>query len=222
MITTDLKVIEQHLREGEFQRALALVTAVASLLGGLEVAYEHYRGSYNQRIMYTPVILSAILLIVSLISVFSRFIARTLLPFTSLLMLLDGVVGFIYHARGIARKPGGWRLPIFNLIMGPPLFAPLLLEISGFLGIITSLLRRAGDLHPTSRQGAAPVPPVHDCCPARSSGNMFPRNRIFGRVVSSACSQLLPRCRCPSAELKRSTRITRTISNIPNNGRRLS
>lgn len=138
-------VVEQHIREGRFQRSLALITAFASLLGGLEVTYEHYRGSYGQRIMYTPVILSFTTCLTSLWAIFNRWVARVLLPIMSLLLLIDGVVGFFFHIRGIQRKPGGWRIPIFNLIMGPPLFAPLLLGISGFLGLIAAFLRREDD-----------------------------------------------------------------------------
>jgi hypothetical protein len=138
-------VVEQHLREGRFQRSLALVTAFASLLGGLEVTLEHYRGSYGQQIMYTPVFLSAALMVAGLGAVVSRWFARVLLPITSVLLLVDGVVGFYFHIRGIARKPGGWRVPVMNIIMGPPLFAPLLLALSGYLGLIASLLRREDD-----------------------------------------------------------------------------
>lgn len=138
-------VFDQHIREGRFQRSLALITAFSSLLSGLEVTYEHYVGSYGQRIMYTPVLLSPLLFIVGIWSVFSRWAARVLLPITSLITMLDGVVGFIFHIRGIQRKPGGWRIPIFNIIMGPPLFAPLLFAISGFLGLVASFLRREDD-----------------------------------------------------------------------------
>ena len=141
----DTEVVEQHIREGRFQRSLSLITAFSCLLGGLEVTYEHYRGSYGQRIMYTPVILSMTTLIASVWAVFNRWAARVLLPISSLLLLLDGVVGFFFHIRGIQRKPGGWRIPIFNLIMGPPVFAPLLLGICGFLGLIASFLRREDD-----------------------------------------------------------------------------
>ena len=143
-------VWDQYIREGRFQRSLSLITAFSSLLAGLEVMYEHYRGSYGQRIMYTPVILSFTLLVTSIWSVFNRWVARVLLPVTSLLLFIDGVVGFFFHIRGIHRKPGGWRIPIFNLIMGPPVFAPPLLGICGFLGIIASLLRREDDPQGTS------------------------------------------------------------------------
>lgn len=147
-VTHEGIVLEQHIREGRFQRSLALIAGLSSVLSGLEVAYEHYRGSYSQRIMYTPVILSPLLLLAGVWGAFSRRAARTVLPIVSLLSIVDGLVGFIFHVRGVARKPGGWRIPIFNVIMGPPVFAPLLFAISGYLGVIASLLRREDDPAP--------------------------------------------------------------------------
>ena len=47
----------------------------------------------------------------------------------------------LLHVRGIARKPGGWRLPVTNIVMGPPIFAPLLFGVSAYLGLIASFLR---------------------------------------------------------------------------------
>lgn len=142
----DEKLIVQHIREGRFQRSLALVTGFSSLLSGLEATYEHYIGSYSQQIMYTPVFLSVVLCSASVWAVFNRWAARVVLPVVSLATMLDGLVGFVMHVRGIARKPGGWRLPVFNIIMGPPVLAPLLFGISGFLGLITAFLRREEDI----------------------------------------------------------------------------
>lgn len=141
----DTIAIDQHIREGRFQRGLALIAGFSALLGGLEVTYEHYRGSYSQRIMFSPVLLSPPLLIAGVWGAFNRRVARTLLPLASLALLVDGVAGFFFHIRGIARKPGGWRIPVFNVIMGPPIFAPLLLGIGGFLGLIATFLRREDD-----------------------------------------------------------------------------
>ena len=138
-------VVDQHIREGRFQRSLALIAGMSGLLGGLEVTYEHYQGSYGQRIMYSPVFLSPILFVAGVWGFFSRRVARTLLPISSVALLADGVLGFIFHIRGVARKPGGWRIPVFNVVMGPPLFAPLLLGIGGFLGLIATFLRREDD-----------------------------------------------------------------------------
>ncbi len=152
-ITREGIVLDQHIREGRFQRSLSLITAFSSILAGLEVTYEHYRGSYGQQVMYTPVLISPILALAGLWGAFNRRVARTLLPIISLITMLDGVVGFYFHVRGIARKPGGWRIPVFNVIMGPPVFAPLLFALSGFLGFIASLLRREDDLEHTTLPG---------------------------------------------------------------------
>ena len=141
-ITHEGIILERHVREGRFQRSLAFITAFSGLFTGLEVGYQHYRGSYGQRIMYTPFILSFALGIAGVWAMFSRWAARTVLRFVSLITLIDGIVGFYFHIRGVARKPGGWRIPVFNIVMGPPLFAPLLFSTVGFLGLVTSFLRR--------------------------------------------------------------------------------
>jgi hypothetical protein len=51
-------------------------------------------------------------------------------------------VGFFYHARGILRRPGGTKHLVYNIIYGPPIFAPLLFGAAGMLGLLASLLRR--------------------------------------------------------------------------------
>jgi hypothetical protein len=141
-IERDAEAIARALREGRFQRWLALVAGVSSALSGLEVAYEHYRGGYSRRVMYSPVILSVTLTASGVAAFFSRRAATVALPFVSVLTLADCAAGFYFHVRGIARKPGGWRLPIVNLVMGPPVFAPLLFGVSAYLGLVASFLRR--------------------------------------------------------------------------------
>jgi len=136
------KFLENRIREGRFQRSLALLTAATSVFSGLEVAYEHYRGSYSRRVMYTPVILSGVLAIAGIAAFFSRRVARTILRLAAVVTLVDAGVGFYFHVRGIYRKPGGWRLPMTNMIMGPPIFAPLLFGTSAYLGLIASYLQR--------------------------------------------------------------------------------
>ena len=44
---------------------------------------------------------------------------------TTTLILLNSArnLGFGFHIRGVALKPGGWRMPIINLGMGSPVFA---------------------------------------------------------------------------------------------------
>jgi phosphate/sulfate permease len=142
-------VANEHIKDGRFGRSLALVASGSSLISGLEVAYEHYKGSYSNPIMYTPVTLSFVLAAASGATVFSRK-AQTAMRWTSYITLVDGVIGFGFHVRGIARKPGGWRLPVTNIVMGPPIFAPLLFGTAAYLGVMASYLRREEDAHELS------------------------------------------------------------------------
>lgn len=142
----------EHLREGCFQRSLCLIVSVTSLASGLEVSYEHYKGSYSNPVMYTPVLLSGALAAAGLSAVCSRRMARTVLRWISVATLADGIIGFFFHVRGIARKPGGWSLPITNIVMGPPIFAPLLFGTSAYLGLMASYLRREEDLSEVAGQ----------------------------------------------------------------------
>ncbi|MGB8479230.1 MAG: hypothetical protein WCE63_10350 [Acidobacteriaceae bacterium] len=134
--------LDEHIREGRFQRSLSLLAGVSSLMTGLEVGYEHYRGSYSRRVMYTPVALSLLLFAGGVAGFFSGRASRRVLRPIAALTLADGVLGFYFHLRGIARKPGGWRFPMTNMVMGPPVFAPLLFGLSAYLGLIASYLRR--------------------------------------------------------------------------------
>lgn len=149
----DLEIVSNAIREGRFQRSLALLTAGTSIVSGLEVAYEHYRGSYSRRVMYTPVILSVLLAVAGIAGFFSRRAARTVLRLVSSVTLIDALIGFYFHVRGIKRKPGGWRLPMTNMIMGPPIFAPLLFGTSAYLGLIASYLQREDSAAPSSTSG---------------------------------------------------------------------
>jgi hypothetical protein len=136
------RTLNHEIREGKFQRSLALLAGLSSVVAGLEVSYEHYRGSYSNPVMYTPVILSGTLFASGVSAAVSRRAARTVLPIVSAITLADCLIGFGFHIRGIKRKPGGWRLPVFNIIMGPPIFAPLLFGTSAYLGLVASFLRR--------------------------------------------------------------------------------
>ncbi len=149
----DIARVANAIREGRFQRSLSLLTAVTSIVSGLEVAYEHYRGSYSRRVMYTPVILSILLAMAGFAGFFSCWAARTVLRLIAIVTLVDAAVGLYFHVRGIYRKPGGWRLPMTNIIMGPPIFAPLLFGTSAYLGLIASYLQREENMGHASTSG---------------------------------------------------------------------
>jgi len=132
------------------------MAGLSSVIAGLEVSYEHYRGSYSNPIMYTPVILSGALFTAGVAGAMNRRAARTILPAVSAITLADCLIGFGFHVRGIKRKPGGWRLPVTNIIMGPPIFAPLLFGTSAYLGLVAAFLRRENSAQQARRR---PVPP---------------------------------------------------------------
>jgi hypothetical protein len=137
--------VDRALREvahGRFERTLSGLTAVSAVVTGAEVYLEHYRGSFGNKWMWSPVLLAPPLVVAGVGGAFSRRWARTALPVTAGLYAANGLLGEFFHARGVARKPGGWRLWTYNLPMGPPISAPGLLAMVGGMGLLASVLRQ--------------------------------------------------------------------------------
>lgn len=131
-----------NLRAGRVQRTLsALVTASAGPIGA-EIYFEHYRDSFGDKWMWTPIALTPPLVAAGVAGVFSERATQTALPFFSALYTLDGLIGVVTHVRGVYRKPGGFREPLYNLVMGPPLLAPGSLALIGALGLVAPLVPR--------------------------------------------------------------------------------
>jgi hypothetical protein len=78
----------------------------------------------------------------ALASIRSRTVAHKALPVISAAACADAGIGFYYHARGVLRRPGGVRHIVYNILYGPPIFAPLLFGAAGMMGLLASLLRR--------------------------------------------------------------------------------
>lgn len=135
--------LDQDVREGRFQRGLGVATALLALFNGVESLYSHYKNNFSYRVQWLPILLTPIITVAGFGAIWSRTLARTLLPLSSLAATLIGALGFFYHARGVTRRPGGLKTPIYNVIYGPPIFAPLLFAATGVLGLLASLLRRA-------------------------------------------------------------------------------
>jgi hypothetical protein len=131
-----------NLRRGRVQRTLAAATAFSALPLGLEIYFEHYRGSFGDKWMWTPVALSPLLAAAGVAGVRSERAAKTVLPAVSALYCLDGLVGVYTHLLGIRKRPGGFREPLYNLVMGPPLLAPGSLAMVGALGLAAGAARR--------------------------------------------------------------------------------
>ncbi len=132
----------EDLRYGRFQKHLCGVTILWTFFSGFEALYSHYKSNFRIWAQWTPVLLTPPLIAAAAGAIRSRRIANTALPLISALALADGAAGFYYHARGIFRRPGGAKKPMYNILYGPPIFAPLLFAACGFLGLMASLLRR--------------------------------------------------------------------------------
>jgi hypothetical protein len=132
----------RNLLSGRFQKTLSALTAVSAVGLGFEIYLEHYKGSFGDKWMWTPIALTPPLTAAGVAGVLSEKHARTTLPAVSALYALDGAVGVITHIRGVARKPGGFSEPTYNLVMGPPLLAPGSLALVGGMGLVAAVARR--------------------------------------------------------------------------------
>ncbi len=134
----------RNVEHGRFERALSGLTAAAALVTGAEIFLEHDRASFGNGMMWLPVALTPVVAAAGVGGVFSRRVAKTVLPLASAAAVANGVQGTYLHVRGIAQRPGGWRFARYNVEMGPPLFAPLLFAMVGGMGLLASILRREG------------------------------------------------------------------------------
>jgi hypothetical protein len=134
--------VVQEVREGRFQRHLAAATAAAAFFSGIEALYSHYKNNFKYKAQWSPIVIAAVLVGTALGAVRSPRVAKRLLPAVSALAIGDGAAGFYYHARGVVRRPGGLKHPVYNIMFGPPIFAPLLFAACGVLGLLASMFRR--------------------------------------------------------------------------------
>jgi hypothetical protein len=134
--------LRRNVETGHFERMTSAATAAAAATLGLEIYFEHYRASFGNKWMWSPVVVAGPMAAAGVAGVFSRRAAKRLLPLTSLLVLANGIQGTYLHVRGIGRKPGGWDNALYNVVMGPPIFAPMSFAAVGALGILAAILRR--------------------------------------------------------------------------------
>jgi hypothetical protein len=124
----------RNVQTGRFERSLSALTAAGALVTAAEIYFEHDSASFGNKMMWLPVALGPIGAVAG--------VAKTALPITSAAIVANGLQGLYLHARGIAHKPGGWRNARYNMEMGPPLLAPLLVTIVGGMGLLAAVLRR--------------------------------------------------------------------------------
>jgi hypothetical protein len=106
-------------------RALAATTAIG-LIGTIgEVAFLHFRGTFQNPFMYVPVSMPPIAAgLMARAAIDPRPLPRPVTRFWLKATAIVGLAGSAFHAYGISRAMGGWRNWRQNLVSGPPLPAP--------------------------------------------------------------------------------------------------
>jgi hypothetical protein len=128
---------------GPLARGLAAAAGAGALVSGMEIYFEHDKASFGNRWMWAPIALAPVAAAAGAAGAVNETAAHTVLPALSTLVIANGLQGTYLHARGVGQKPGGWRNARYNLEMGPPLLAPLLLTMVGAAGLLAALLRKA-------------------------------------------------------------------------------
>lgn len=131
-----------NVRTGRLQRTMALLTAAGSAVTAAEIYLEHDRAGFGNRVMWWPVVLGPVGVTAGIAGACGQNAAHTVLPVVSAAIAANGVQGTYLHVRGIAQKPGGWAMARYNVEMGPPLFAPLMMTMVGGMGLLGAILRR--------------------------------------------------------------------------------
>jgi len=132
----------RNVETGRFERSLSGLTAAGALVTAGEIFFEHDKASFGNKWMWVPVVLGPVGAAAGIAGVASKRLAKTALPLASLTIVANGLQGVWLHARGVGQKPGGWRNLRYNLEMGPPLLAPLLVTLVGGMGVLAAILRR--------------------------------------------------------------------------------
>ncbi len=103
-------------------------------------AVEHYRGSFANKAMFTPLVAASLSLAVSAHgNVDARPVAHRARDGVYALAGLTGVVGTVFHIYNISKQAGGFTWQ--NLFYSAPLGAPAALGLSGAMGFLAERVR---------------------------------------------------------------------------------
>lgn len=127
-------------RVGGLSMRAALLALVAVALAGAvaQATILHYRGAFNNPAMYAPLTAPLLAVVAGAWNAIAPN-SVTLFVFTVLLWLtfLVGFLGLGMHLRGMGRQMGGLYVFLFNLLEGPPAWAPALFAGFSAVGLIT-------------------------------------------------------------------------------------
>jgi hypothetical protein len=115
-------------------------TLAASVLADSGV--EHYRGSFKNKAMFTPLIVSALTLATSIHGTSDkRPTAHRGRDITYLLAAATGLIGTGFHIYNVGKKVGGFSWQ--NFFYAAPIGAPMAILLSGLLGFCSERVRES-------------------------------------------------------------------------------
>jgi hypothetical protein len=115
-------------------------TLAASVLADSSI--EHYRGSFKNKAMFTPLIVSALTLATSVHGTSDmRPAAHRLRDTTYLIAAATGLIGTGFHIYNVGKKVGGFSWQ--NFFYAAPLGAPMAILLSGLLGFCSERVRES-------------------------------------------------------------------------------
>jgi hypothetical protein len=121
----------------DVRTALFVLVALVLVGGVLQAGILHYRGAFNNPAMYAPFGAPVLAVLACMWMAFAPGRAASLaLAVLLWLTFLTGFVGLGMHLRGIGRQMGGLYVVLFNLLEGPPAFAPALFAGCAAIGLI--------------------------------------------------------------------------------------
>ena len=123
----------------DIRAALLALTAVGLLGAILQSAILHYRGAFNNPVMYAPLTVPLLAVVALVWTAFAP--GKFALTLASVLLwptFLIGFVGLGMHLRGFGRQMGGLYVGISNWLEGPPAFAPGLFAGLAAAGLVAA------------------------------------------------------------------------------------
>ncbi|OOK82282.1 hypothetical protein BZL30_0221 [Mycobacterium kansasii] len=109
-----------NVAHGRFERSLSGLTAFAALVTTAEIYFEHYRASFGNKWMWSPIVVTPPVVVAGVGGVFSKRWAKRWLPATAAIYAANGLLGEYFHARGVARRPVAGGCTTTTSRWGPP------------------------------------------------------------------------------------------------------
>jgi hypothetical protein len=105
-----------------------------------EISVLHYRGAFQSKFMWVPVLSLPVVLAGSVASGLKKDERRSRSIFRPFAwwMTVMGTLGALFHLRGVARQMGGFHNWKYNVVTGPPFPAPMQVALLGLLGVTAS------------------------------------------------------------------------------------